>query len=196
MAHQGNSILQCLPARKLACSTSSGTSPQFGGYRWLPKSETERARTVARRSLSGIAPSRTRASTSCRTRPQRWRYQFREAAWLAFRRPPGIPNRPPQGSRSRAGRDEHDRMADQRRPGALPSRRLGAMEARVAAIRAGTAPELVWLLEHPPLYTAGTSAQAGRSAGSPTASRSTPAAAAASTPITGRASGWPMSCST
>jgi lipoyl(octanoyl) transferase len=35
-----------------------------------------------------------------------------------------------------------------------------AMEARVAAIRAGTAPEQVWLLEHPPLYTAGTSAQA------------------------------------
>ncbi len=34
-----------------------------------------------------------------------------------------------------------------------------AMEARVAAIRAGTAPELVWLLEHPPLYTAGTSAR-------------------------------------
>jgi lipoyl(octanoyl) transferase len=33
------------------------------------------------------------------------------------------------------------------------------MEARVAAIRAGTAPELVWLLEHPPLYTAGTSAR-------------------------------------
>ena len=35
-----------------------------------------------------------------------------------------------------------------------------AMEARVAAIRAGAAPELVWLLEHPPLYTAGTSARA------------------------------------
>ncbi len=35
-----------------------------------------------------------------------------------------------------------------------------AMEERVAAIRAGTAPELVWLLEHPPLYTAGTSARA------------------------------------
>ena len=33
------------------------------------------------------------------------------------------------------------------------------MEARVAAIREGTAPELVWLLEHPPLYTAGTSAR-------------------------------------
>ncbi|MFD1912797.1 lipoyl(octanoyl) transferase LipB [Halodurantibacterium flavum] len=35
---------------------------------------------------------------------------------------------------------------------------LAAMEARVAAIAAGTAPEAVWLLEHPPLYTAGTSA--------------------------------------
>jgi lipoyl(octanoyl) transferase len=34
-----------------------------------------------------------------------------------------------------------------------------AMEQRVAAIRAGTAPELIWLLEHPPLYTAGTSAR-------------------------------------
>jgi len=33
------------------------------------------------------------------------------------------------------------------------------MEARAAAIRAGVAPELVWLLEHPPLYTAGTSAR-------------------------------------
>lgn len=33
-----------------------------------------------------------------------------------------------------------------------------AMEERVAAIHAGTAPELVWLLEHPPLYTAGTNA--------------------------------------
>ena len=32
------------------------------------------------------------------------------------------------------------------------------MEARVARIRAGTAAEAVWLLEHPPLYTAGTSA--------------------------------------
>lgn len=32
------------------------------------------------------------------------------------------------------------------------------MEQRAAAIRDGTANELVWLLEHPPLYTAGTSA--------------------------------------
>jgi lipoyl(octanoyl) transferase len=36
---------------------------------------------------------------------------------------------------------------------------VAAMEERVAAIRAGSAPELVWLLEHPPLYTAGTSAK-------------------------------------
>jgi lipoyl(octanoyl) transferase len=36
-----------------------------------------------------------------------------------------------------------------------------AMEARVAAIAAGDAAEQVWLLEHPPLYTAGTSARAG-----------------------------------
>ncbi len=33
-----------------------------------------------------------------------------------------------------------------------------AMERRVAAIAAGEARELIWLLEHPPLYTAGTSA--------------------------------------
>ncbi len=33
------------------------------------------------------------------------------------------------------------------------------MEDRVAQIRAGTASELIWLLEHPPLYTAGTSAK-------------------------------------
>jgi lipoyl(octanoyl) transferase len=36
-----------------------------------------------------------------------------------------------------------------------------AMEARAGAIAAGEAGELVWLLEHPPLYTAGVSARAG-----------------------------------
>lgn len=35
---------------------------------------------------------------------------------------------------------------------------LAAMEERVEAIQAGAQPELIWLLEHPPLYTAGTSA--------------------------------------
>jgi lipoyl(octanoyl) transferase len=37
---------------------------------------------------------------------------------------------------------------------------LAAMEARAAAVADGAAPELAWLLEHPPLYTAGTSARA------------------------------------
>ena len=37
---------------------------------------------------------------------------------------------------------------------------LDAMRARAAAIAAGEANEAVWLLEHPPLYTAGTSAHA------------------------------------
>jgi lipoyl(octanoyl) transferase len=36
---------------------------------------------------------------------------------------------------------------------------IAAMEERVASIRAAQAPETVWLLEHPPLYTAGTSAK-------------------------------------
>jgi lipoyl(octanoyl) transferase len=35
---------------------------------------------------------------------------------------------------------------------------LAEMEQRVEAIQSGAAPELIWLLEHPPLYTAGTSA--------------------------------------
>jgi len=36
---------------------------------------------------------------------------------------------------------------------------VARMEARVAGIGAGTAPQMVWLLEHPPLYTGGTSAR-------------------------------------
>jgi lipoyl(octanoyl) transferase len=38
---------------------------------------------------------------------------------------------------------------------------LATMDARVAAIADGTASELIWLIEHPPLYTAGTSAKPG-----------------------------------
>jgi lipoyl(octanoyl) transferase len=37
---------------------------------------------------------------------------------------------------------------------------VASMEARVAEIAAGKSPELVWLLEHPPLYTSGTSGRA------------------------------------
>ena len=47
------------------------------------------------------------------------------------------------------------RIAD--RPVAYPDA-VAAMEARVAAIRAGRARERVWLLEHPPLYTRGATA--------------------------------------
>src|SRR5215207_1208960 len=38
---------------------------------------------------------------------------------------------------------------------------VAAMEARAAAIAKGEAGELVWLLEHPPIYTAGVSAKQG-----------------------------------
>lgn len=45
-------------------------------------------------------------------------------------------------------------------PGYVPyDAAVAEMEARVAAIAAGTAPERVWLLEHPALYTAGVSAR-------------------------------------
>jgi len=37
---------------------------------------------------------------------------------------------------------------------------IATMQARIAGIRDGAAPELIWLVEHPPLYTAGTSAHA------------------------------------
>jgi lipoyl(octanoyl) transferase len=44
-------------------------------------------------------------------------------------------------------------------PGTSPyAETLAEMEDRAQAIRAGEASELIWLLEHPPLYTAGTSA--------------------------------------
>lgn len=46
-------------------------------------------------------------------------------------------------------------------PGLTPwPEAVAAMEARAAAIREGRAGEAVWLVEHPPLYTAGTSARA------------------------------------
>jgi lipoyl(octanoyl) transferase len=46
-------------------------------------------------------------------------------------------------------------------PGLTPyADALAAMEARAAAVSAGAAEELIWLLEHPPVYTAGTSAAA------------------------------------
>lgn len=47
-------------------------------------------------------------------------------------------------------------------PGLIPyPQALVFMETRAAAIAAGEAGELIWLVEHPPLYTAGTSADPG-----------------------------------
>jgi lipoyl(octanoyl) transferase len=60
--------------------------------------------------------------------------------------------RPPEG------RDVEWLISD--RPVPYPDS-VAEMEARVADIAAGRAAELVWLLEHPPLYTSGTSGKAG-----------------------------------
>ena len=66
---------------------------------------------------------------------------------------------------------------------------LAEMQARVAAIRAGTAGELVWLVEHPPLYTAGTSAKPGELTDPGAVSDVQRPGAAGNGPITVRGSG-------
>jgi lipoyl(octanoyl) transferase len=58
----------------------------------------------------------------------------------------------------RPGREVEWRISEQ--PVDYPDA-IAVMEARAAAIAAEAAPELVWLLEHPPLYTSGTSGKAG-----------------------------------
>ena len=79
-------------------------------------------------------------------------------------------SRLPQAPPSEAG-EVHDTFGMRRRDGATvewaisPGRvpypaAVAAMEARALAIAEGRADELVWLLEHPPLYTAGVSAKA------------------------------------
>lgn len=56
--------------------------------------------------------------------------------------------------------DELTPVAWQVREGLTPyPDAVGFMEERVADIAAGRAPQLVWLVEHPPIYTAGTSAK-------------------------------------
>ena len=83
-------------------------------------------------------------------------------------------------------------------PGLIDYERRRRLHGGSAPPRSATAaaPELVWLVEHPPLYTAGTSAQArGPGRARPVPGLTSPGAAA-NTPITAPASAWPMSCST
>jgi len=61
-------------------------------------------------------------------------------------------------SQAEAGRTVEWRISDSAVP--YPEA-VAAMEDRVAAIADGAAPELIWLLEHPPLYTSGTSGNSG-----------------------------------
>ena len=72
---------------------------------------------------------------------------------------------------------------------------VAAMEARAADIAAHRAGELVWLLEHPPLYTSGTSGKAADLL-DPRFPVFRHRARRSRSPITAPASGWPMSCST
>ena len=68
------------------------------------------------------------------------------------------------------------------------------MEARVAGIARGDAAECIWLLEHPPHLHGRHVGKDRRPDRIPTAFRFMQANAAASTPITGPVSVWPMSC--
>ena len=81
-------------------------------------------------------------------------YQFRHDRMLVFRRRRAYQIGQPRSSRSRWPMEWRidDDPVDYEAA-------LARMDERAADIRAGVAPELVWLLEHPPLYTAGTSAQ-------------------------------------
>ena len=66
------------------------------------------------------------------------------------------------------------------------------MDARAAAIAQGEAPECVWLLEHPAIYTAGTSADPQELLDAVALSGVRRPAAAGASPIMVPASAWPM----
>ncbi|MES2834155.1 MAG: lipoyl(octanoyl) transferase LipB [Pseudomonadota bacterium] len=73
-----------------------------------------------------------------------------------------MPSNPLSPDSSRLIRADHRPVEWRVEPGLTPYEEAVAfMEARVAAISAGQAPELVWLIEHPPLYTAGVSSKDG-----------------------------------
>lgn len=68
---------------------------------------------------------------------------------------------PPPAQRTSAGVTDFPDIEWRVTPGLTPyADALAEMEARAAAVADGTARELVWLLEHPPVYTGGTSAVA------------------------------------
>src|SRR4029450_10825146 len=72
----------------------------------------------------------------------------------------GEPSRPIALSPRSADFATRDKLEWRISDGPVPYQEaLAVMERRVADIRAGRERELVWLLEHPPLYTAGTSAK-------------------------------------
>jgi len=119
------------------------------------------------------AVEKTRTSTGCPTATSTLRvYQFRHDRSGSLRREGPLPNPGRGNSKSPVPKQarKHPGMAPPDALWTMPEWRISggltdypaamaAMEERVAAIRAGTAPELVWLLEHPSLYTAGTSAK-------------------------------------
>ncbi len=70
---------------------------------------------------------------------------------------------------------------------------VATMEAEVAAIAEGQAPELVWLVEHPP-YIRQAPAPIRPISSNPIVSRSSPPGAVVNIPITAPASALPTSC--
>ena len=154
-------------------------------------------------SATGVSsrPSRARTSVvsshACRNRQSRHHVPLLLWRRLCGRSSPGnaCRSRAAPMSAARWSCRRH-RMAGQRCARRLMTRRWRSWSERAAAIRAGTARECVWLLEHPPLFTAGTSADPAELHQPARAFRSTRPAAAAATPITARASASAMSCST
>ena len=87
-----------------------------------------------------------------------WNERFISIQWIGRTKPPVL-DCPTWDSSLPSRVIRPGRVDCCRRTDGLP-RALAFMETRAEAIRAGTAGECVWLVEHPPLYTAGTSADA------------------------------------
>src|SRR5947209_452443 len=133
---------------------------------------------------SGITAPRPMRSSCCMGSVERpsttWISTLTALTWLTGLRPRLHTSLCAEAARAHIGRDMLDRVlnpdakaplfgrddgipagwAVSQSPVAYPDA-VAAMEARAAAIADGGAGELVWLLEHPPLYTAGVSAKPG-----------------------------------